>query len=75
VGPSTGTNVWAALGVIGRMRAAGESGSVVTLLCDAGERYLTTYFDDDWVAAHGIDLDPYAHALAAYDETGVLPSL
>jgi cysteine synthase len=75
VGASTGTNVWAALGVIDRMRAAGESGSVVTLLCDAGERYLTTYFDDDWVAARGIDLTPYTRALAAYDETGVLPAV
>jgi cysteine synthase A len=73
VGASTGTNVWAALQVIGRMRAAGESGSVVTLLCDSGERYSTTYYSDDWLAGEGIDLVPYAAALAAYDETGVLP--
>ena len=72
VGASTGTNVWAALGVIGEMRAAGEEGSVVTLLCDSGERYRSTYFDDGWVAAQGIDLAPYAAALADYDRTGRL---
>ncbi len=73
VGASTGTNVWAALGVIESMRAAGESGSVVTLLCDSGDRYTSTYFSDDWVAAQGIDLAPYTTALARYEATGSLP--
>ena len=75
VGGSTGTNVWASLQVIERMRAAGEAGSVVTLLCDAGERYASTYYDDAWLAEHGIDLAPYAAALAEYDATGVLPTV
>ncbi|UDY23832.1 PLP-dependent cysteine synthase family protein [Nocardioides sp. Kera G14] len=55
VGPSTGTNVWAAMTVIERMIAAGETGSVVTLLCDGGERYATSYYDDAWLAQQGID--------------------
>nr|WP_265575448.1 hypothetical protein [Glycomyces albidus] len=29
----------------------------MTLLCDSGQRYGATYFDDDWVASQGIDLD------------------
>jgi cysteine synthase A len=28
------------------MKAKGESGAVVTLICDDGERYLNTYYDD-----------------------------
>jgi cysteine synthase A len=75
VGGSTGTNVWASLDVIGRMRAAGESGSVVTLLCDGGERYTSTYYSDSWLAEQGIDLGPYVDALAEYDDTGVLPAV
>jgi len=74
VGASTGTNVWAALGLIDRMRTRGIEGSVVTLLCDSGERYLSTYYDDTWVGARGIDLAPYAAALGEYDRTGTLPS-
>lgn len=36
--------------------AAGcETGSIITLLCDHGERYAETLFDDTWLAAHGID--------------------
>ncbi len=66
VGGSTGTNVWAALQLVERMRAAGEQGSIVTLLCDGGERYLHTYFDDDWIAAQGLDLAPYAAELEQY---------
>jgi len=74
VGPSTGTNVWASLGVIGDMRARGVEGSVVTLLCDSGERYVSSYYSDDWLAERGIDLAPYTAALAAFDRTGVLPA-
>ena len=33
-------------------------GSVVTLICDNGDRYLDTYFSDDWLAANAIDWRP-----------------
>ena len=46
VGPSTGTNVWGAFGLLAEMIAEGRSGSVVTLLADSGDRYADTYFDD-----------------------------
>ncbi|MCB0945454.1 MAG: PLP-dependent cysteine synthase family protein, partial [Mycobacterium sp.] len=38
VGPSTGTNVWGAFALLAEMVAAGIGGSVVTLICDAGDR-------------------------------------
>lgn len=59
VGGSTGTNVAAAVDLIGEMRDAGERGSVVTLICDGGERYRCTYGDDAWVAAQGLDPAPH----------------
>jgi cysteine synthase A len=71
VGGSTGTNLWGALTVIERMRRGGESGSVVTLLCDSGDRYTATYYDDEWLELHGLDIAPYEAVLAAYEETGV----
>ena len=51
VGPSTGTNFVAMLTLAGEMRERGEQGSILSLLCDAGERYLPTYFDAAWVDA------------------------
>jgi len=75
VGTSTGTNVWAALLLIASMERQGQSGSVVTLLCDAGERYVTTYYDDRWLTDKGIDVAPYTHALQLYQKTGNLSSL
>ena len=51
VGPSTGTNLWAAFALVDEMARAGRTGSIVTLLCDGGERYTGTYYDDDWVRA------------------------
>jgi cysteine synthase A len=69
-GGSTGTNLWGAFGLISEMLAAGRTGSVVTLLCDGGERYACTYYDDDWVAAQGLDLVPHTATLEAFARTG-----
>ena len=52
------------------MVAAGRAGSVVTLLCDGGERYAHTYYDDGWLAAHDLDLAPWTAALDAFRRTG-----
>lgn len=59
VGASTGTNLVAAARLVTEMRERGEQGSVLTLLCDSGDRYSDTYFEDDWVAAQGWDLAPW----------------
>ncbi len=56
--------------LIAEMRAAGETGSVVTLLCDSGERYAHTYFADDWVRAQGLDLAPYLATIDTFLATG-----
>ena len=55
VGPSTGTNFAGALHLAREMAARGEPGSIVTLICDAGERYHDTLFAPGWVAAQGLD--------------------
>ena len=70
VGGSTGTALWGALRAVSGMRAAGERGSVVTLLCDGGERYAHTYYDDGWLAAQGLDIAPWSAALHAFAATG-----
>jgi cysteine synthase len=48
-GGSTGTNIWACIKLIKEMLARDEQGSIVTLLCDSGERYRSTYYDPTWV--------------------------
>lgn len=49
VGGSTGTNLWACAQIIQEMDSIGAYGSVVTLLCDGGDRYRSTYYDDLWL--------------------------
>ncbi|MBB4962790.1 PLP-dependent cysteine synthase family protein [Saccharothrix violaceirubra] len=71
VGGSTGTNLWGAFQLIAEMRASRQRGSLVTLLCDGGERYANTYYDDDWVAAQGFDLSPYLATLVRFRSSGV----
>lgn len=53
-GPSTGTNLIAAAVLAAEMADRGEAGSIVTLLCDDGHRYTSTYDDDQWLAAQGM---------------------
>ncbi|MGW0245743.1 PLP-dependent cysteine synthase family protein [Nocardia goodfellowii] len=71
VGGSTGTNLWGVWALIGEMLAAGRSGSVVTLLCDGGDRYSGTYFDDSWVAAQGMSLAEPTAILEKFHASGV----
>ncbi|MEH3155718.1 MAG: PLP-dependent cysteine synthase family protein [Gordonia paraffinivorans] len=74
VGGSTGTNMWGAFGLVAQMVAAGRAGSVVTLLCDAGDRYADTYFDDSWVGAQGLSLDRPRQILDAFWHDGSWPA-
>ncbi|GAC67978.1 putative lyase [Gordonia soli NBRC 108243] len=70
VGGSTGTNMWGALRIVAEMVADGRAGSVVTLLCDSGDRYGPTYFDDGWIAAQGFDLSRPTEVLADFFASG-----
>jgi cysteine synthase A len=69
VGPSTGTNLWGAFGLLAEMVADGRSGSVVTLLADSGNRYTDTYFSDEWVSAQGLDPTGPARALVEFERS------
>jgi cysteine synthase A len=71
-GGSTGTNLWGAFRIISELREAGVHGSVVSLLCDSGERYTHTYYDDAWLREQGIGLAPHEAALDRFLVTGRL---
>jgi cysteine synthase A len=71
-GGSTGTNVYAALQIVSELAASGRSASVVSMICDGGERYLNTYFNDDWLAANGLDTAPWRARLDGFRDSGIL---
>ena len=62
-GGSSGTNLVACLELATRMRARGEEGSIVSLLCDPGERYDQTLYCPDWLRRNGLDPAPAEKAL------------
>ena len=70
VGGSTGTNVWGAFALVAEMLSRGQQGSVVTLICDGGDRYAGTYYSDAWVRDQGFELAPYRAALDTFLEAG-----
>jgi len=58
------------------MRAAGVTGSIVTILCDGGERYAHSYYNPDWYAAQGFDMDAADIAMrACAEQAAALPAM
>lgn len=73
VGPSTGTNVWGAFGLLAEMIEQKRSGSVVTLLADGGDRYMDTYFNAEWLTGQQLDPSESAAMLLEFERTGRWP--
>lgn len=71
VGPSTGTALVACAELMAAMKRERESGAVVTLICDGGERYAGTCYSDEWLACSGLDIGPGLAALDEFWESGV----
>jgi len=44
----------------------------VTLICDSGKRYASTYFDSDWLREHKIDITPYRSRIERFLDSGTL---
>ncbi len=56
-GPSTGTNLVAALAIAERLRASGRPGLIASVICDSADRYTDTYFDAAWLDRQGLRPD------------------
>jgi cysteine synthase A len=67
-GGSSGTNYVACLRLARELRAAGRGGSIVSLLCDRGDRYDETLFDRAWLSDHGVDLAAGLASVAALEQ-------
>jgi cysteine synthase A len=52
--------------------ASGVSGSVVTLICDSGERYANTYHSDGWLDAQGFETASHMQAIKTFLDGGPL---
>lgn len=69
-GGSTGTNTYGALQILAEQSRAGIRGSVVTMICDPGERYLGSYYNRSWLEDQGLEIDPYIEQLEQFATTG-----
>ncbi len=62
-GGSTGLNVYAAIILASEMAQKKQSGSIVTLICDEGTRYLQSVHDAKWREAKNIHIEPFLSEL------------
>lgn len=74
-GGSTGTNLYAAFQIISELNAQNQEASVVSMICDAGERYLDTYYNNHWLEENGFDITPYRKQLEEFYESGFLEAM
>jgi cysteine synthase len=70
VGGSTGTNFYGLCWIAAAMIRSGREGSLVSLICDSGERYASTYYDSEWLRTNQIDIEPYRERLERFLDTG-----
>ncbi len=73
-GPSTGTNLWGVWQLIAGMIAEGRRGSVVSLMCDGGDRYAGNYHNPAWLHAQGLDPEPHEATIREFFASGVWPA-
>lgn len=71
-GGSTGTNLYAVFRLMSELKLQDEEVSLVSMICDGGERYLDTYYNDEWLEKNGFDIEPYSRQLEEFYETGVM---
>lgn len=69
-GGSTGTNLFATLLKAEAMMKQGQQGSIVTLICDSGERYRDTYYNDQWLQQQGFNLQAKESLIEQFLTTG-----
>jgi cysteine synthase A len=71
-GGSTGTNFYTVLKLIEEMKNNGESGSIVSMICDSGERYLNSYYSEAWLAEKGFldDVKIYQDRITKFINSG-----
>ena len=76
LGGSTGTNLYAAFQIAAQMQENGEGGSIVSMICDSGERYADTYFNHDWLEEKNFvtGMNAYKQQIEHFFETGNLES-
>jgi cysteine synthase A len=70
-GGSSGTHFLGALKIIADMLSAKQTGIVVTVLCDSGDRYTDTYYKyPDWYTKNNINIDPWKTTITEFLKTG-----
>lgn len=70
VGGSTGTNLIACARLATAMADRSEDGSIVTILCDSGERYGSTLYDDNWLARNNLAIDKHEAQIEEFLTSG-----
>ncbi|WP_368648573.1 PLP-dependent cysteine synthase family protein [Castellaniella ginsengisoli] len=70
VGGSTGTNFMGVLCMASLMRQQGRSGSLVTLICDSGDRYATSYYNEAWLREQKLDIGGWRARIERFLDTG-----
>lgn len=70
VGPSSGTNFCGALSIASQMHQSGQSGAIVSIICDGGLRYADNYYNQAWLEKSGLQYQLSLSRLDKFWTTG-----
>ncbi|MFW7354698.1 MAG: PLP-dependent cysteine synthase family protein [Brucella sp.] len=71
VGGSTGANFYGVCWIAAHMLSQGQTGSIVSVICDSGDRYAESYYDAAWLENVQIDIGPHVEMLNQFLDHGV----
>jgi cysteine synthase A len=69
-GASSGTNLIGCIKLMMELKKNNLSGSIVTLICDSGERYQNTYWNPVWLKEKHLNIDPESKRLDSFFDSG-----
>lgn len=74
-GGSTGTNVYATFQLISELNRQSQEASIVSIICDSGERYADTYYSTAWLKKNNFDILSYYRQLENFYKSGIMEEI
>lgn len=70
VGGSTGTNVFAALQLLSRTPVSETPVTILSMICDSGDRYMDTYYNPSWLQKNNLNIEPFIEQIGHFFDHG-----
>ena len=71
VGGSTGTNMFAALQLLSGTPVTETPTTILSMICDSGDRYMDTYYNPSWLQKNNLNIEPFIDQISHFFDKGM----